>query len=62
MSVHDICIQSQPLLNIKDSNKEAREKMVVCCFKFEEPHSEEIQDLETGLAKYFREDLSIEGL
>ncbi|KAJ8426686.1 hypothetical protein Cgig2_018777 [Carnegiea gigantea] len=58
VSVHDISIQSQPLLNIKDSNKEAREKMVVCRFKFEEPHSEQIQDLETGLAKYFREDLS----
>ncbi|KMT04298.1 hypothetical protein BVRB_8g183730 [Beta vulgaris subsp. vulgaris] len=58
MSVHDIAIQSQPLLNIKDSNKEDRERMVVRRFKFEEPRLEQIQDLESGLMKYFREDLN----
>uniref|UniRef100_A0A803LPT6 TOG domain-containing protein n=1 Tax=Chenopodium quinoa TaxID=63459 RepID=A0A803LPT6_CHEQI len=58
MSVHDIAIQSQPLLNIKDSNKEDRERMVVRRFKFEEPRLEQIQDLESGLAKFFREDLN----
>ncbi|KNA20108.1 hypothetical protein SOVF_055370 [Spinacia oleracea] len=58
MSVNDIAIQSQPLLNIKDSNKEDRERMVVRRFKFEEPRLEQIQDLESGLGKYFREDLN----
>ncbi|GAB4831233.1 Protein MICROTUBULE ORGANIZATION 1 [Ancistrocladus abbreviatus] len=58
MSVHDVAIQSQPLLNVKDSNKEDRERMVVRRFKFEEPRLEQIQDLENGLLKYFREDLS----
>lgn len=58
MSVNDIAIQSQPLLNIKDSNKEDRERMVVRRFKFEEPRLEQIQDLENGLARYFREDLN----
>ncbi|GAB4826923.1 Protein MICROTUBULE ORGANIZATION 1 [Ancistrocladus abbreviatus] len=58
MSVHDIAVQSQPLLNVKDSNKEDRERMVVRRFKFEEPRLEQIQDLETGLMKYFRDDLS----
>ncbi|XP_021726403.1 protein MOR1-like isoform X2 [Chenopodium quinoa] len=58
MSVHDIAIQSQPLLNIKDSSKEDRERMVVRRFKFEEPRLEQVQDLESGLAKFFREDLN----
>ncbi|GAB2298703.1 Protein MICROTUBULE ORGANIZATION 1, variant 2 [Dionaea muscipula] len=58
MSVHDIAVQSQPLLNVKDSSKEDRERMVVRRFKFEEPRLEQIQDLENGLARYFREDLS----
>ncbi|KAH9626996.1 hypothetical protein KSS87_017847 [Heliosperma pusillum] len=85
MSVHDISIQNQPLLNVKDSNKvlfatsqqynmipvsgdafcfthlnfqEDRERMVVRRFKFEEPRLEQIQDLESGVMRYFREDLS----
>ncbi|KAL8152166.1 hypothetical protein V2J09_009926 [Rumex salicifolius] len=58
MSVHDISIQSQPLLNVKDSNKEERERMVVRRYKFEEPRAEQILELETGLMKFFREDLS----
>ncbi|KAK3018876.1 hypothetical protein RJ639_004441 [Escallonia herrerae] len=58
MSVQDITIQSQALLNVKDSNKEDRERMIVRRFKFEEPRLEQIQDLENDLMKYFREDLN----
>lgn len=57
MSVQDITIQTQALLNVKDSNKDDRERMVVRRFKFEEPRLEQIQDLENDLMKYFREDL-----
>ncbi|XP_057463028.1 protein MOR1-like isoform X2 [Actinidia eriantha] len=57
MSVQDITIQSQALLNVKDSNKDERERLVVRRFKFEEPRIEQIQDLENDLMKYFREDL-----
>ncbi|GAB2232981.1 hypothetical protein Droror1_Dr00002194 [Drosera rotundifolia] len=58
LSIHDIAVQSQPLLNVKDSSKEDRERLVVRRFKFEEPRLEQIQDLENGLMRYFREDLS----
>ncbi|CAJ1976721.1 unnamed protein product [Sphenostylis stenocarpa] len=57
ISVQDIAVQSQALLNIKDSNKEDRERMVVRRFKFEDPRAEQIQDLENDMMKYFREDL-----
>lgn len=57
MSVQDITIQSQALLNVKDSNKDDRERIVVRRFKFEELRLEQIQDLENDLMKYFREDL-----
>ncbi|KAH7857794.1 hypothetical protein Vadar_016518 [Vaccinium darrowii] len=57
MSVQDITIQSQALLNVKESNKDERERLVVRRFKFEEPRLEQIQDLENDLMKYFREDL-----
>ncbi|KAH1036763.1 hypothetical protein AAZX31_20G169900 [Glycine max] len=57
ISVQDIAVQSQALLNIKDSNKEDRERMVVRRFKFEDPRIEQIQDLENDMMKYFREDL-----
>ncbi|WCJ24432.1 ARM repeat superfamily protein [Euphorbia peplus] len=57
MSVQDRAAQSQALLNIKDSNKEDRERMVVRRFKFEELRLEQIQDLENDMMKYFREDL-----
>ncbi|XP_049385575.1 protein MOR1 isoform X1 [Solanum stenotomum] len=57
MSVQDISIQSQALINVKDSNKGDRERIIVRRFKFEEPRLEQIQDLETDLMKYFREDL-----
>ncbi|XP_038695975.1 protein MOR1-like [Tripterygium wilfordii] len=56
-SVHDIAVQSQALLNIRDSNKDDRERTIVRKFKFEEPRIEQIQDLENDMAKYFREDL-----
>ncbi|XP_022721245.1 protein MOR1-like isoform X3 [Durio zibethinus] len=57
LSVQDIAAQSQSLLNVKDSNKEERERMVVRKVKFEEPRIEQIQDLENDMMKYFREDL-----
>ncbi|XP_028125682.1 protein MOR1-like isoform X2 [Camellia sinensis] len=57
MSLHDITIQSQALLNVKDSSKADRERLVVRKFKFEEPRFEQIHDLENDLMKYFREDL-----
>ncbi|GAV88428.1 HEAT domain-containing protein/CLASP_N domain-containing protein [Cephalotus follicularis] len=57
LSVQDIAVQSQALLNVKDSNKEDRERMVVRRYKFEEPRIEQIQDLENDMMKYFREDL-----
>ncbi|XP_024016718.1 protein MOR1 isoform X2 [Eutrema salsugineum] len=56
-SVHDIAIQSQALLNTKDSNKEDRERVVVRRTKFEELRPEQIQDLENDMMKFFREDL-----
>ncbi|KAL3643399.1 Protein MICROTUBULE ORGANIZATION 1 [Castilleja foliolosa] len=72
MSVQDVNIQSQALFNIKDSNKDDRERMVVRRFKFEEIRLEQIQDLEdrryqqfltpgryrgNDVMRYFREDL-----
>ncbi|KAJ9168430.1 hypothetical protein P3X46_019955 [Hevea brasiliensis] len=57
MSIQDRAVQSQALLNVKDSNKEDREKMVVRRFKFEELRIEQIQDLENDMMKFFREDL-----
>ncbi|XP_011096260.1 protein MOR1 isoform X1 [Sesamum indicum] len=57
MSVQDTNIQSHALLNVKDSNKDDRERMVVRRFKFEELRLEQIQDLENDIMKYFREDL-----
>ncbi|BBG92843.1 ARM repeat superfamily protein [Prunus dulcis] len=53
----DIAVQSQALINVKDSIKEDREKLVVRKFKFEEPRPEQIQDLENDMTKYLREDL-----
>ncbi|KAK1406613.1 hypothetical protein QVD17_42075 [Tagetes erecta] len=57
MYVQDINIQSQALLNVRDSNKDERERIVVRRFKFEELRLEQIQDLENDLMKFFREDL-----
>ncbi|XVF23003.1 hypothetical protein REPUB_Repub13aG0000300 [Reevesia pubescens] len=56
LSVQDVAVQSQALLNVKDSNKEERERMFRRS-KFEEPRIEQIQDLENDMMKYFREDL-----
>ncbi|KAL5994649.1 Protein MICROTUBULE ORGANIZATION 1 [Asimina triloba] len=56
LSVQDIAVQSQALFNIKDSNKEDRERLIVRRHKFEEPRVEQIQDLEGDLMRYFRED------
>ncbi|KAJ8758746.1 hypothetical protein K2173_000467 [Erythroxylum novogranatense] len=57
MSVQDRVVQLQALLNVKESNKEERERLVVRRFKFEELRAEQIQDLESDMMKYFREDL-----
>ncbi|EEC71701.1 hypothetical protein OsI_04204 [Oryza sativa Indica Group] len=53
-------IQSQALFNIKDSNKEERERRVlVRKFKFEEPRREQIDELKIELFRHFREDVSL---
>ncbi|XP_065029852.1 protein MOR1-like isoform X2 [Musa acuminata AAA Group] len=57
VSAQDLAVQSQALFNIKDSNKEDRERFVVRRFKFEEPRVEQIQDMEYDFVKHFREDL-----
>ncbi|XP_068640507.1 protein MOR1-like isoform X2 [Aristolochia californica] len=57
MFLEDLAVQSQALFNIKDSNKEDRERLIVRRYKFEELRFEQIQDLENDLIKYFREDL-----
>ncbi|KAJ0975552.1 hypothetical protein J5N97_017517 [Dioscorea zingiberensis] len=57
LSVQDMAVQSQALFNVKDSNKEDRERLVIRRFKFEELRPEQVQDLEADLMKYFREDL-----
>lgn len=57
MTVQDIAVQSQALLNVKDSNKEDRERLIIRRFKFEELRFEQIQELENDVVKYFREDL-----
>ncbi|WJX14083.1 Protein MICROTUBULE ORGANIZATION 1, variant 2 [Trifolium repens] len=57
ISVQDIAVQTQALLNINDSNKEDRERLVVRRFKFEDPRIEQTQDLESDMRRYFREDL-----
>uniref|UniRef100_A0A2P2MMY9 Protein MOR1 n=1 Tax=Rhizophora mucronata TaxID=61149 RepID=A0A2P2MMY9_RHIMU len=57
ISIQDRAAQSQALLNLKDSNKDDRERLVVRKFKFEEPRIDLIQELESDMMKYFREDL-----
>ncbi|KAI9124426.1 hypothetical protein K1719_004348 [Acacia pycnantha] len=57
ISVQNLAVQSQTLLNVKDSNKNERERVVVRRFKFEEPRIEQIQELESDMMKFFREDL-----
>ncbi|CAL9765702.1 unnamed protein product [Musa acuminata subsp. burmannicoides] len=57
VSAQDLAVQSQALFNIKDSNKEDRERLIIRRFKFEEPRPEQIQDLEYDFVKHFREDL-----
>ncbi|KAK8488642.1 hypothetical protein V6N12_055631 [Hibiscus sabdariffa] len=56
LPVQGISVQPQALLNVKDSIKEERERMVRRT-KFEEPRVEQIQELENDMMKYFREDL-----
>ncbi|GMI81930.1 MICROTUBULE ORGANIZATION 1 [Hibiscus trionum] len=56
LPVQGISVQPQALLNVKDSIKEERERMVRRT-KFEELRVEQIQELENDMMKYFREDL-----
>ncbi|KAL7592405.1 protein MOR1 [Lactuca sativa] len=49
MSVQNVNIQSQALLNVKDSNKDERQRIVYCRFKFEELQLEQIKDLEVAI-------------
>ncbi|KAL4281731.1 hypothetical protein GQ457_03G043050 [Hibiscus cannabinus] len=56
LPVQGISVQPHALLNVKDSIKEERERMVRRT-KFEEPRVEQIQELENDMMKYFREDL-----
>lgn len=57
LSAEDLAIQSKALFNVKDSNKEDRERLVVRKFKFEEPRPEQVQELEYDIMRFFREDL-----
>ncbi|KAJ6844297.1 protein MOR1-like [Iris pallida] len=57
LSVQDLAVQSQALFNVKDSNKEDRQRLIIRRYKFEEPRPENIQDLECDFLKHFREDL-----
>ncbi|XP_072993641.1 protein MOR1-like isoform X1 [Typha latifolia] len=58
VSVQDLAVQSQDLFNIKDSNKDERQRLVPRKFKFEELRPEQIQELESDFMKHLREDLS----
>lgn len=57
VAAQDAAVQGQALFNLKDSNKEEREKYLSRKVKFEEPRLEQIQEIEADLMKYFREDL-----
>eukprot|EP01018_Ginkgo_biloba_P025077 Gb_07658 [translate_table: standard] len=66
VAAQDLAVQGQALFNLKDSNKEDREKPMSRKHKFEEPRPEQIQEIEilvaffwvqNDLVKYFREDL-----
>lgn len=57
VAAQDAAVQGQALFNLRDSNKEEREKSLSRKLKFEEPRLEQIQEIEADLVKYFREDL-----
>ncbi|KAH9313334.1 hypothetical protein KI387_028369 [Taxus chinensis] len=57
VAAQDLAVQGQVLFNIKDSNKEDRERSIPRKHKFEEPRPEQIQEIETDVVRYFREDL-----
>ncbi|KAK8936155.1 Protein MOR1 [Platanthera zijinensis] len=56
-SVQDLALQSQALLNVKESSKEDRERIIIRRFRFEDPRPEQVQELEFDILKHFREDL-----
>lgn len=57
VAAQDLAVQGQALFNLKDSNKEDRERLVPRKHKFEEPRPEQIQEIENDIMRYFREDL-----
>ncbi|KAI5081631.1 hypothetical protein GOP47_0001374 [Adiantum capillus-veneris] len=57
VAAQDAAVQGQALFNLKDSNKEERERSISRKLKFEEPRLEQVQEIESDLVKYFREDL-----
>ncbi|XP_057833318.2 protein MOR1-like isoform X1 [Cryptomeria japonica] len=57
LAAQDYAVQGQALFNLKDSNKEDRERSISRKYKFEEPRLEQIQELENDLVKHLREDL-----
>lgn len=57
VAAQDAAVQGHALFNLKDSNKEDREKSISRKVKFEEPRLEQAQEIEADFMKYFREDL-----
>lgn len=57
ITAQDYAVQGQALFNLKDTNKEDRERPISRKYKFEELRLEQIQELENDLMKHFREDV-----
>ncbi|XP_024517263.1 protein MOR1 [Selaginella moellendorffii] len=57
IAAQDAAVQGQALFNMRDSNKEERERSIPRKYKFEEPRPEQILEVEADVMKYFREDL-----
>lgn len=57
ITAQDYAVQGQALFNLKDANKEDRERPISRKYRFEEPRLEQIQELENDLMKHFREDV-----
>lgn len=57
ITAQDYAVQGQALFNLKDTNKEERERPISRKYKFEELRLEQIQELENDLMKHFREDV-----
>ncbi|KAJ3669121.1 hypothetical protein LUZ60_011071 [Juncus effusus] len=57
-SLQDLAVQSGPLFNISNSNKEKRERSFAHKFKFDDIRPEQLQQLENDILKHVREDVS----